>query len=71
MSVRARGEKKFLETNRVVHDLVLGVDDEDAFGGPVSQDERIKIALLRNQRCQPVGFEKYWWRTRAGVGAGA
>ena len=67
---RARGKKEFLETNRVVHDLVLGIDDEDALGGPVSPDERMKIALLRNQRCQPVGFEKCWRRTRAGAGVG-
>ena len=71
MSVGACGKKKeSLETNEVVHDLILGVDDEDALGGPVSPDKRMKTALLRNQRCQSVGFEKYWRRARAGARAG-
>ena len=52
------GKKEFLETNRVIHDLILSVDDEDALGGVVSPDERMKCALLRNERCQPVGFQE-------------
>ena len=44
-------KKEFLETNRVIHDLILSVDDEDALGDSVFPDERMKIALLRNQRC--------------------
>ena len=70
MSARARGKKEFLETNRVVHDLVLGIDDEDTLGGVVSPDERMKRARLLNMRCQPLEVEKHWGRTRTGAGAG-
>ena len=70
MGVGARRKKEFLETNRVIHGLILSVDDEDALGGVVSPNERMKIALLRNERCQPVGFQECWQGTRAGAEAG-
>ena len=32
-------EKKFLETDRMVHELVLCVDDKETLGGVVSPDK--------------------------------
>ena len=56
--------------HRVIHDGILSIDDEDALGNAVSPDERMKCALLRDERCQPVGLQEGWRRTRAGAGAG-
>ena len=44
MRVKARGKKEFLETNRVVHELVLCVDNKETLGGVVSPDKRMKCA---------------------------
>ena len=42
MRVRARGKKEFLKTNRVVHELVLCIDDKETLGGVVLPNKRIK-----------------------------
>ena len=71
MRVRACG-KKILETDWVVDELVLCIDDEEILDGVVSPDKRMKCARLLNQHCQPSWVEKRWRRsavrTRAGAG---